>query len=277
MRPREDGKFSSTRDGLAKSSRLLTAVLLVSFSLLSVAWFVFVSGYFVVKHIQTNELYGLSGGEVASTTMEILRQGKWSPWDKANIFFVEKNDLASQLKNRLFAEEVVVDKVYPDILRLMISERQRSVVLVSKDQMLLIDMNGIVTGEATDGVATDTRSILNKKMFADNKHPPVILCELPELAASGYQVTDQETIKVWIEAYRTLISDKVKFRYLTLSEPSAQSLKMTSEAGYQVIYDLGQPLNPQIETYKKFLQSKPKDFKINQYIDVRVPGKIYVN
>lgn len=209
--------------------------------------------------------------------MEILEQGRWTPWKKANILFIDKDELAKQLKARLFAENVVVDKIYPNILRLMISERQRSVVLVSKDQVLMVDMNGLVTNDIDNSAATDTASILDGKLLADNKHPPVIVCDLPELATAGYQITDQNGIKTWIEAYRSLVDANLKFRYLKLSEPNSQSLKMVSEAGYEVIYDLEEPLESQIEAYKKFIQSKPKDLKINKYLDVRVPGKIYVN
>lgn len=276
MRKREDGTFSTTRVGLVKSSRLLTAGLLVSFVILGLSWFVLVSGYFSIKKVQTNELFGLSREEVASSTSEILEQGRWTPWEKANILFIDKDDLAEQLKARLFAENVVVDKLYPDILRLMISERQRSVVLVSKDQILMVDMTGLVTNDMDNSAATDTASMLDGKMLADNKHPPVIVCDLPELATAGYQITDQNGIKMWIEAYRSLVDANLKFRYLKLSEPGSQSLKMVSEAGYEVIYDLEEPLEPQIEAYNKFIQSKPKDLKISNYLDVRIPGKIYV-
>jgi hypothetical protein len=31
-----------------------------------------------------------------------------------------------------------------------------------------------------------------------------------------------------------------------------------------------------IEMYRKYMESKPKEMQVREYIDVRVPGKVYV-
>jgi len=276
MRNGDSGTFSSTRLGLNRSNRLFAGILIGAFFCLSVVWFLFVSGFFTVTSVDVNDLHAISRGEVASTTWEILDNGPWRPWDDRNILLIDKKWLAEQLKTRLFAESVSVDKVYPNILRLKISERQRSVVLASKDQLLVIDMNGLVTGEAGETAAQEARDELNSKLLADSDLTPLIASDLPEFATAGYQVTDQARIKEWIQGYRLFISSGLKFRYLRLSDPASQTLKMVSDQGYEVIFDLLQPLEPQIETYKKFLQSKPVNAQIHEYVDVRVPGRLYV-
>lgn len=148
--------------------------------------------------------------------------------------------------------------------------------MASKNQFLVIDMVGVVAGEAGENAAQEARDMLSGKVLANPHLTPLIVCNLPELVTVGYQATDQETVKAWIEAYRAFIASGLKFRYLELSEPKAESLRLAMEDGWEVIFDLSRGLQAQIETYKKFVQSKPRGFKAEQYVDVRVPGKIYV-
>lgn len=273
---RRNGTFADTRAGLTKANRWIVGTLVVSCFMLCLVWFVFVSGYWTVQHIEMNEPRELKRGEVASTTYEILDTAPWKPWDKRNIFFIDTNALALGLREQLFAEQVTVDKIYPNILRLKIIERQRSVVVASKDQLLLVDANGIVTGEVPAAGTKDIRNILGAKTLANAALQPVIICELPELATAGYQAVQPQTVQTWLEAYKTLITSGVKFSYLRLSEPKSLTLRARSDKGYQIIFDLSGPLEAQIETYKKFVQSQGKNPGITEYVDVRIPGKIFV-
>lgn len=134
----------------------------------------FVSGHWSVSTIEMNDLKGIDRGEVASTTLDLFDRGPWKPWDKRSLFFIDEAELAAQLRERLFAEQVVVDKVYPDILRLKIQERQRSVVFASKDQLLLIDTSGIVTGEASGNLADSSRALLTGRSVAQTTQPVVV-------------------------------------------------------------------------------------------------------
>ncbi|MDQ7814720.1 MAG: hypothetical protein RDU25_02885 [Patescibacteria group bacterium] len=240
------------------------------------AWFVLNSGYYRLANVEINDLTTLGKGEVVSTTYQILDRGGWRPWGNDNLVFIDTEKLSSSLKDELFAESVAVDKVYPNILRLMIEERQRSVVMSSQGQYLQIDTQGMVAGYAEGKAKEDVDARLADKSLADPKTPPLIICDLPELAAAGYQVTDSEFVKKWLEAYKALNDAGLKFRYFRLSSPSSDLLKVVTDGGYEVYYDLKTPLNGQIEVYKKFVASKPKDLKIHEYIDIRIPGKVYL-
>jgi hypothetical protein len=275
LRMRRSGTFAETRVGLVKSSHLIVGVLVSACVALSLVWFFLVSGYWSVQTVQTNNLSQLSREEVASTTFSVIDQGGWKPWNRRTIFFIDKQELAVQLRDKLFADSVIVDKVYPNVLRLMISERQRSVVVASKDQLLLVDTNGVVTGDASDAVVTTSHALLANAAFAGPKDFPVMNCELPELAAVGYQVTTSDTVKAWINAYKAFIGSGIKFRYLKLTDPSSHEVHLVTDQGFEAIFDLGSDLGPQIDTYKKFLESKPKNLVVHEYADVRIPGKIF--
>ena len=121
------GTYAKTRTGLVNTHRATAIALATSCIALSIVWFIFVSRYWSVTKIETNDLHDLSREEVASTTYDLLDNGGWKPWDRRNIFFVDPQQLEQDLHDRLFVEQVVVDKVYPNVLRLKIEERQRSV------------------------------------------------------------------------------------------------------------------------------------------------------
>ena len=276
IRTRRSGTFHQERVGQTRSNGVITGALVVSFFVLAVAWFVFFSGHWDVSDLQIDGLQVISRGEAVSSTFEILDSGRWRPWGERNIFLIDTDDLAKKLKDRLFAENVTVEKSYPNVLRLMIEERQRSVVVASGSQLLNVDTDGVVTGETQGDDADKARLLLNRKALADATQKPLIAVDLSEMATDGYQVTDAPTIKTWMDAYRALEGAGIKFRYLSLMTTTSTAADIVSEAGYKVIIDLSEPLEPQIETYDKFIASMPKDMRIYEYADVRIPGKIFV-
>ncbi len=268
--------FSGVREGRGRAQRFIV-ILLVIFCLgLSIIWFLFVSRHWSITRIETNDLHTTEREEVEGVVYDILDHGSWKPWDTRNIFFVDEGVVANALKERLFAENVVVDKVYPNILRLMITERQRSVVLASKDQLLLVDTNGVVTGEATDSVKSMAQTLLTHKAVARPQDLPIVVIQLPEPMTTGYQVTKAGTVRGWITAYKTLNERGVTFEYLSLESPEVLTLEAYTNQGYKVIFDVSVPLEAQIESYKAYLKTQGKKVGAQEYIDVRVPGKIFV-
>jgi cell division septal protein FtsQ len=243
---------------------------------MSVIWFIFVSRYWSVIRIETNDLHDLSREDVASTTYDLLDNGGWKPWDKRNIFFVDPKQLEKDLHDRLFVEQVTVDKVYPNVLRLKIEERQRSVFLASKDQLLNVDTNGIVTGDAGGKGVDDARMQLRNKLLATASRLPLIVFDLPEPASAGYQVTKPDNVKRWITAYKSFVGSGIKFTYVTLEMADSQTVRLKTDKGFDLVVDLSQALQPQIEMFNKFLQVKPKNMVVNEYVDVRVLGKLFI-
>jgi cell division septal protein FtsQ len=271
---RRSGTYVHTRSGMTNTSRVIVTLLVISCIGLACVWFIFVSKFWSVKSIETNDLHDLDRGEVTTTTYDILDHGKWIPWDQRNILFLNTEEVSAALRDRLFVEQVNVDKSYPNVLRLKIVERQRSVFLATKDQLLNVDTNGLVTGDASGKAADDARKQLLGKSFADLSHLPLIVCDLPELASSGYQATRPDIVKRWITSYKAFITAGIKFGYIQVPVITSETATLRTDKGYNIIVDLSGGLESQLDTYKKFLQSQPKA-KILEYVDVRVPGKIY--
>jgi cell division septal protein FtsQ len=240
------------------------------------AWFFLISGFWSVADVQTNDLKELNRGEVVSSTYQVLDEGDHGPIDGRTIFFIDEKKLGEELQKRLFVDHVAVEKSYPNVLRLLIEERQRSVVFASKDQLLVIDSNGIVTGEVATAESNAFRQRISGKAVALASDPPLIVCDLPELVASGYQATSLETVRRWLDMSEALYRAGLKFRYLRLMEPKSSTVYVRLEKGYDVIMDLDSDLRAQADMYRSFEASAQKNIQIKEYVDVRVPGKVYL-
>lgn len=270
------GIFSTERDGLRRSSHLIVFVLLAAFLGTAGIWYVFVSGAFRVTELQIEGLKDIDREVVASSTYEAIEAGPWKPWDKRTIFFVDASQLAHTLENQLFFEHVQIEKRYPNILRLIMTERQRSVVLVSRGQFLLVDVQGVVTGDADVAAQERIRRLLSKNDLMTADQLPVIIFDLPEPATAGYQAAKPESIRAWIEASKSLLGARIRHRYLTVPDIDGATMAVQTDGNINIVMERGPQMQTQIEMYRKFMENKKKDMPVTEYVDVRVPGKVFV-
>ncbi len=269
------GVYANERQGRRRASRLIVGSLCGGFLLTASLWFVFVSGYFHVAEIRIEGIKDLQAAEVTSSTYAVIDRGPWKPWDKQNLFFTDPSYIAAALKDELFAESVAVEKIFPNVLRLIIKERQRSVVLVSKGQFLLVDTQGIVTSDALNEVLDSAQQRVSDKALTTLNQLPVLVHDLPEPATAGYQAADGEGIRGWLESSQRLIEAQVKYRYLDIPDLAGTTMRVRTDGNIMIVMERGPVLEAQIEMYRKFLDSKKKEVQIREYIDVRVPGKIF--
>lgn len=257
-----------------KKRRILPYVLALVGVASSLMWFIFVSRYWSVTTLDIRGLAQIDRGEAENAVYDLLDHGAWRPWDRRNIFFVNKEKLQDELRDRLLAESVTVDKSYPNVLRLIIQERQRSVIIVTDSHTMQVDLHGIVTGDTSASSTAWVHDVLAGKSFADVSHPPIILVGSVDTTTSSEQLADPETVRRWIDAYHTLIASRWHFKTFTIDRVTSRTLKIAVQGGFDVIMDVEMPLEPQIETFNKFLQAKPKDAVIREYINVTVPGRV---
>ncbi len=239
-------------------------------------WFIFISGFFRITQIEVSGISPENRGEVEGAVFTTLDASTWKPWDKRNIFYAHTDQLSDSVRENIFAEKVSISKIYPNILRLIIVPRQRRVVIVSRGQQLLVDIRGVVSEEADERMGAYISGLSTQKFFADATHIPVIITDLPESVAAGYQVTDTDHVKRWILIYKTLIESRMQFRYMAMDTLNSRLARLKASDGTDILIDIELPLEPQIDTYAKFFQNKTKEDAVKEYVDVRVPGKIFV-
>jgi hypothetical protein len=282
-------------------SRTTAYVLVAACVGMGAIWFFFVSHFWSVQTIEVSGLKELGRGEVESDVYDILDHGSKRPWDQRNLFFINTNSLATKLTEKLFAESVTVEKSYPNVLRLIITERQRRVVYGVNDRLLDIDPHGFITGDEATSTAGYFFDLASSKTLADKNHATFIrqstfvdlmatstasstdimmsilsdATSTSENATATTQFVDADLVKAWLQASKTFLASNLRYRLFEVTNPTSDTLKVVTEQGYRIIFDLRQDIGVQLASYQKFLKSKPKDLNITDYIDVRIPGKIF--
>ncbi len=279
MDPREErggGMFRARRIEDRRSGYGAVIAIVAAFAVTGWLWFLFRSGFLDVQTIDTGALHELDRGEVLAEVDRALQEKPWRPWSYRNLLLIDTNELASVLQDRLFAESVTVEKSYPNILRLKIQERQRSVVVVSNDQYALVDATGLVTGDADGDALRASKDRVAARAFADQIHLPVIVMKTADPLAPGFQVATPEQMRRWLDATRYTVLGGLRYRFMKVESPESSLARFVSERGYDIYIDLTHPLEPQLATYLAYMKTKPDESKITAYVDVRVPGKIFI-
>lgn len=272
----EEGVYRSERLLQRRSAYTTTLVLIGAFAIFGWWWFLFLSGFFNATNIEISGIKELERGEVIGEMEKIISEAKWKPWHSKNLFMLDTEALQRSLKERLFIESVAVDKSYPNILRLLITEKQRSVVLVTNDMYVNVDTSGVVTGVTEGDVLKTSREIVAARILSTESTPPVIIMPTAEPPTPGFQVATSDQVRTWLDIMRSVVLRGIKIRFMKLESPEANLARIVSEKGYDIYFDLQDPLEPQIATYEAYMKTKPDESKILERVDVRVPGKIYV-
>jgi len=271
------GMYRGERDVRERSGKTTATLLVTAFFLIASAWFVLQSGFFDANEIQIDGLRSLERGDVDREVADALNeQSTHRPWNPTNILLLDKKRLEDRLQERLFAEVVTVDKTYPNILRLKIEERQRSVVLVTNDQYLLVDTSGVVTGYAEGDVLSSAMDHISARTLLTADSLPVIQMPTDEPPAPGFQIADPSIIQTWIQNARILISRGADTYFMKIEKPEAHLARYIMPGKYELRIDISRPIDDQVGAYETYLRTV-EDSTITEYIDVRVPGKIFVN
>jgi hypothetical protein len=250
-------------------------ILVFVFLILSALWFLFFSGYFSVGEFEINDLNVLERDVVIGEVGRFLDEGDVIIKDKRNIFFVDEKSVADHLMNTFFIDSATVDKVYPNILRLKIKERQRSVILVTKNNIYIVDDYGVITDYADQETVAITRQFLSSSVPVDSLKEIFIVTPTSTNYQIGTQYTESKNVRSWLELAEKLRNAGIWFKAIQKDQVELGILRIILKENKEVIIDEDIPLDAQIDTLRQFLQTKPVWDDIHEYVDVRIPGRIY--
>ena len=255
----------------------------IVFSLLGVAailgwlYVFFMSDLFTINRMEVRGVSLLDPMEVTREGFAVLDQRRgWRPWSTRHALFLDQEQFEENLKERLFAERVTVDNIDSRILRLIIEERAKRVVFYSHQQYFWVDLSGVVTDELTPNERTTVQARLLGHRAAAVTDPPVIHRDLDEEIAPGYVIDQPERVRDWIRLSSQMMKSGLLYREL---EPPANAsstiASITAPEGYEILVDMDSPIQPQLDTYLAFKRAQTKT-KVSEYLDVRIPGRVYL-
>lgn len=270
-----EGTFVEDRLRTKRVQRRTAIMLLSGTALLGWLYIFFFSTIFTVQKIEIEGIKTLERGGVEKSTQEAMDKMRVWPFRFRNIFFINEKQLSSELKDTLFTQSVIVDKIYPNILRLKIQERQSSLVLMKGTSFWQIDRNGVITR----AIENDTeRAQLNDRLVHPTKDPSSVLPileisqDVDPIVGNTY-VTDFR-VSLWLDTFKSLQDEGFGYRHALVEYATSTKLILNMFEPYSVYLDLMEPIEPQIESYYEFKRAK-KDVEIKEYIDARIPGRIY--
>lgn len=269
------GMFRRQRQGMTIQKQAVAYALLISFVVLGGIWFLFFSGFFDVHKIELSKLQVLSEGAIRGEMEVYFNQPKRHLWGNRNIFSLDEQGLVKHLGSKFFVDKITVDKIYPNILRLKITERQRSVVLVTNTDIYVVDDYGVISERANTSTVAATRQFLTGATSVETSKEIYVISPTSTSLEKGQSFSSSTRVRAWLELGSELRDAGIWFRALQIQPEPLNTLYVILKENKNVILDLDQPVDAQIETLRQFILTKPKWNEINDYIDVRIPGKIY--
>ncbi len=240
---------------------------------------VFASDAFVIRQVEANGLEVLDPVDVNREVFSILdARPVWRPWPARHAWFVDRDRLSEVLVEHLFAERVMVDKTRGNVLRLKIEERANRLVLHSHQQFFWVDLQGIALRELNSKERQDvTDRLTGKTLTGSLKDAPVIHYDLNEPLAENFHVVDAAQVKGWVKAASDVRRTGIEYREIQPPlEASSTSGIILSKEGFPVLIDYYADLKPQLGAFRALQKSGKPIGGVKEYIDVRVPGYIYI-
>lgn len=259
------------------SKRRAVFVIMGAAAVFGWTYLVFISDVFSVNAVEVRGAKDLDPLDITREIFAVLdeREG-FRPWPERHSWFINRKHLEEKLKQRLFVLNASVDNSYGNVLRLSIEERVKRVVFHSRQQYFWLDLQGVVTEALTDEEKRDVQARLLGHRPVRSDEPPVIKRNLDEPVAAGYVLTEPNETRGWIELSEKLASTGFSYREFEPPTASSSLFKVLSVEGYTVLMDVTAPIVSQVHTYQAFIKNKPKDLGEPEYIDVRVPGRVYL-
>jgi hypothetical protein len=270
-----EGTFVEERLRTRCTQKKTVIVILGALAFTGWLYIFFFSDIFIVDRLEIEGIQVLERGEVEEATEDALKGMRVFPFQTKNIFFINTDGLSTKLTDKLFAQSVTVDKKVPNILRLKIEERQTSLVILKESKFWQIDRNGIIVREIVDEPErVSIQGQIDNPVSDRGSVLPVleIIKDIDPVAGNSY-VTDFR-VSMWLDTFKSLQDLGFGYRHATVESATSTKLVLNMFEPYDVYIDILEPVEPQIESLYEFLRMK-KDVKIKEYIDARIPGKIY--
>jgi hypothetical protein len=273
---KEEGTFVEHRLKSRREKRTAVVLLLAAVAVIGWLYVFFGSAIFVVNRIEISGLERLDRGEVEAAVDRIARNERRWPFREKNIFFINTDVIAFELKEAFFIENVTVDKLYPNILRLNIEERTSSLVLLMENKLYELDRHGVVTDEFTVEEQEAILARIQDPVSSFSRDAPILKVRNPAArpAVGSEFMTDSQTTAL-LDAFKVLGDLGFGCRNAVLDYATSTKLVLNMFEPYEVYFDILEPLEPQIEGYYVFMDVRDKNVPIYEYVDARVPGKIF--
>ncbi|MBD3251951.1 FtsQ-type POTRA domain-containing protein [Candidatus Uhrbacteria bacterium] len=273
---KDEGTFVEHKLKTMQERRKTTLLFLSAVAVIGWIYFFFGTTYFTVQRIQIEGLELLNRGEVEELVEEELQRQRQWPVRSGHLLTINTTKLKNALHERLFIDSVTVDKEYPNILRLSIEERQSWLILLLDNEFYEIDRYGVITNEYLNEEADEVLDRIYDNPVAQNTSVPVLqILDDAHMPVVGQEFVTAFRTTVWLDTFKVLDDLGFGYRNAILDYATSTKLVLNMYEPYDVYFDLLEPLEPQINGFYVFMKLKGEEAVIREYVDARVPNKVF--
>lgn len=235
-------------------------------------FFFFRSEFFELKDVEIQSSGGIvSSSDVLPIVFEALDARPARPWSKRQTLFLPKQGLEEGIKAALYAEEVKIEEINDNVLRLKISFGSRFLYTTHDGEDFLKCAVARPAGIALDDPAT----------LAAAKKRYLLATDFTTLKLDGLVYVRKATTTLEVPTIKRLLDlgktlDEYQIKFAHLEEGSGQEVSVQLDRDRQVLMDLAQPMKDQVERCQAILREKEYQDLKPLTIDLRIPGRAYL-
>jgi cell division septal protein FtsQ len=262
---RDPGVYISTPKQKSFFTLPLRTILLVTLTVLvgGLLLFIFFSPVFVIRNIVVLGNHHLTSSEVRETTDTVLRENSSLILPVGHIFFLNKDDLTYDLKEKLpLVESVKFDRNFPDTLKVRIRERTPAFIWKAGEDFYYIDPNGYAYLKLNSQEAESSNLII-----------------LQDQAKIKVEIGQKVVTASFVDFINELLvsfTPKTKVQIGKIILPlTTMEIRVLTKEGWQAYFDTTRPANTQLKHLVSALKQVTKPRDQLEYIDLRLKDRIF--
>ena len=225
----------------------------------------FFSNFFKIKKITIVNNKDVQLNQVEEIINPILSYPRFLIFPGNNIFLVARENIKTALSSKIFQiENLEIKKKYPDVLKIVVYEKEPKLIWVTQDKTYFVDKEGEICYEISS-------ELLN------NTELPIVHDNLGKEVKPKDKVLNEEVITA-IENIQKRFQVKTENKILYFEVPAAMAseIHVKTEKGFKVYFSCQRNIDVQLDDLQAVIAHQVKDQvgHIN-YIDLRIEGWVY--
>ncbi|MDH4330423.1 MAG: FtsQ-type POTRA domain-containing protein [Candidatus Moranbacteria bacterium] len=243
-------------------------VFLIMF-LMIVFYVLIFSSVLKIANIRVIGLSGLGNSEIQRSVEEYLSTRSFFVFPRNNLLVFQKKAVEDQLKEDFKKiRHVSVSKIFPDSVKIEISERDLLLLLCSRDECFMIDEEGRAYKKAD----------FESKNIKENDLIQVFDLSEKEISEGSYVLKKEycDFVMSIKEELHKKMGIVISQKYETSSRIADEVIVKTSE-GWKIYFDSQAPIDESLRFFETFFEKEIDQEKRSnlEYVDLRARSKIF--
>ena len=258
-------RVSHKQSGMSSrwTARVLIGLLVVLVG--SIYALLFWSPQFRVEQPVVTGTERVTGAAVIELVTPLLSGSRWGI-APANALLAAPTSQIEQTITETFSAvaSVVVTKELPNVLNISVNERQPLAIWSAAGQFFFVDESGVAYDEI---VRSESRDV----------SLPVVVDERNRTTIENDRVMTEATLVFVRDAFEGITRETgVGINFFVAPSRLAPDLTLVTSDGWRVLFDTEQEAAIQIASLDEILQSQVTDRGSLEYIDLRIPGRVFL-